>query len=213
MTWPVSVRRVGAGSWQRPLVGVGGQEAVGVVLRLLDVGLIEGVDADQRARDGGGELPAEELRAHIVGIAQRQAHDRLPRRFEAGDGGVLGGIEAFVRAQVDEDAVLAVDGGIAQRFALDGQDAFAFFAGALGDQLLQPVAKGGDGWRDGDGRPCRAREARPRRGWRQARHRDFSRQKHPPRRPDAWRRARSSSFATSMPRIAAGTIPKKESAE
>src|ERR1700737_1921227 len=37
------------------------QDALGGVLRFLDVGLIERVDAEHRARDGGGELPTEKL--------------------------------------------------------------------------------------------------------------------------------------------------------
>src|SRR5919108_3753444 len=36
------------------------------VFRLLDVRLIEGVDAEDRARDGRGELPAEELSTEVV---------------------------------------------------------------------------------------------------------------------------------------------------
>ena len=48
-------------------------------------------------------------------------------------------VEFIVRAQVDEEAVIAVDSRRAQRLTLHRQDALALFAGALGEQLLQPV--------------------------------------------------------------------------
>ncbi len=51
------------------------------------------------------------------------------------------------QAQVDEDAVVAVDLGRAQRLTDNWQDAAALFAGALGDELLDPVGKIGDGGR------------------------------------------------------------------
>src|SRR5262249_3087982 len=44
------------------------EHLVRLVLRGLDVGLVEWVDADHRPRDGDGELPAEELLAELVRI-------------------------------------------------------------------------------------------------------------------------------------------------
>ena len=46
------------------------QDAVGVILRLLHIGLVEGVDAQHRARDGRRELPAEELGAQVIGVCR-----------------------------------------------------------------------------------------------------------------------------------------------
>ena len=59
----------------------------------------------------------------------------LELRLRVATGGV-GGLDR------DEDAVVAVDRGRAQRLAGDGQDALAFLAGALGDQLLDPQPDG-----------------------------------------------------------------------
>ena len=42
------------------------------------VRLIEGVDAENGTGDGRRELPAEELLAEVVGIVERNAHDRMP---------------------------------------------------------------------------------------------------------------------------------------
>ena len=45
------------------------------------------------------------------------------------------------RADIDEEAVVAVKVGIAQRLAIDRDQALALLAGRLGDQLLGPCAK------------------------------------------------------------------------
>ena len=46
------------------------EQLTGPVLRLLDVRLVERVDLEDRARDGGGELPAEELGAEVVRVVE-----------------------------------------------------------------------------------------------------------------------------------------------
>src|SRR5262249_16678315 len=53
-------------------VDAAGEDLGGAVLRLLHVRLVEGVDPEDRACDGGGELPAEELLPELVRI--REAH-------------------------------------------------------------------------------------------------------------------------------------------
>src|SRR2546430_1313658 len=42
------------------------------VLRLLDVRLVERVDLEQVARDGGRELPPEELAADVIGVVDQR---------------------------------------------------------------------------------------------------------------------------------------------
>src|SRR5829696_5077303 len=44
------------------------EQRVGAVLGRLHVGLVEGVDPEDRARDGDGELPAEELLTQLVRV-------------------------------------------------------------------------------------------------------------------------------------------------
>ena len=94
-------------------------------LALLDVRLVERVDAQRPAGDGGGVLPGQELRAErpddgragsgaVVSVApRRRAGRRRPARCP-GASGVL-----------DDD----------------GQQALAPLAGGLGDELLGPVAE------------------------------------------------------------------------
>ena len=54
-----------------------------------DIGLVEGVDADDRAGDRGGDFPAEEFLAEIVNVGERDADDRMAGLFERRDFGVL----------------------------------------------------------------------------------------------------------------------------
>src|SRR5690348_13496348 len=68
---------------QRLLRGILLQDGIGAVLGLLHVGLIEGVDAEQRARDGRSELPTEELSAQVVAVAQRQRNTGCPAAASA----------------------------------------------------------------------------------------------------------------------------------
>src|ERR1039457_1284792 len=44
---------------QRTVLHIPAEQTLGVVLRFLHIGLIEGIDAEQRSRNRGGELPQE----------------------------------------------------------------------------------------------------------------------------------------------------------
>ncbi len=52
---------------------------------------------------------------------------------------------------MDEEAVVAVGGGLAEGLAGDGQHAGALLAGGLGDQLLEPQADAGQRRRHHEG--------------------------------------------------------------
>ena len=53
------------------------------------VGLVERVNADDGARHGGRDLPAEELLAKIVDVVQVDAHDRMPCARQRYDASIL----------------------------------------------------------------------------------------------------------------------------
>src|SRR5712692_8680524 len=78
-------RRVREPARLLPLLG---QPVRGQLARL-DVGLIEGIDPEDRARHRRRELPAEELGAEVVGVLHVDLDDRVARRLEGGDGRVL----------------------------------------------------------------------------------------------------------------------------
>src|SRR4029079_5747986 len=60
-------------------------------LASLHVGLIEGVDADDRAGYRGRDFPAEELLPEVVRFAERDADHRVSRLLERTHPGILRG--------------------------------------------------------------------------------------------------------------------------
>ena len=46
-----------------------------------------------------------------------------------------------LQTEVGEDAIVAVDVGLAERFAVDGNDALADLAGGFGEKLFEPRAE------------------------------------------------------------------------
>ncbi len=87
-------------------------------LRGLDVGLIERIHPEHRARDGGRKFPSIEFGAERVAIGPLDAHDRMTRALEPLDRGVGGRIRRAGRSQMDEHAIAAVDVGRARRLLL-----------------------------------------------------------------------------------------------
>src|SRR6266550_8705971 len=79
-------------------------------LRLLDVGLIEGVDAQTLAQCRGRVLPAQELGAEVLGLGREDAGLR----------------DLHIRR------------GAAGRILHNGNHATPVLAGAFGDELLDP---------------------------------------------------------------------------
>ncbi len=79
--------------------------------------------------------------------------------FEGGELRIMGGIVLALDAQVDEEAVVAVDGDVADGLAVDGNQTLAFLAGGLSDELLGPGAKIGDLLRGEDRQLVAALEA------------------------------------------------------
>ena len=77
--------------------------------------------------------------------------DRVALAFEVAHGLVLMRVGASVEAQVDEEAVAAVDGGHVDGFPVDGDHALAFLAGGFGDELLGPGPEGVDARRRDEG--------------------------------------------------------------
>ncbi len=121
------------------------EDRSGVVLALLDVGLVERVDAQNGARDGGCDFPAEKLATQVELIAQCERRDRLPGLLQSLDARV---VWVVGQADVEEEAVLTVGIRQAERLTLNGDEALATLTGALGQQLLNPVAERLDSGRE-----------------------------------------------------------------
>ena len=92
-------------------------------------------------RDGGGDLPAEELLADGERAGHVDAHDDGAGRLERGDAGILRRVGRGGEPQVDEDAIGAVAIGGASASRSTGTIALPVLARRLGDQLLEPGAQ------------------------------------------------------------------------
>ena len=117
---------------QCPGLLVGRGQIAGLDLARLDIGLVERVDADDRAGDRGRHLPAEEFLSELHRVGDDDPHHRLARRFERGDRVLLLGILVSGEPQIGEEPVVAVDRGGSERLGVDRHDPLAELAGRLG---------------------------------------------------------------------------------
>src|SRR5262249_39348207 len=96
---------------QRATRLISGGKLAGLLLACFDVGLVERVDPEDRARYRGRDLPTENLLTDVVAVGHIDPHDGMPRLFERGDGLVLLPIGPAGQPHVDKQAILAVDVG------------------------------------------------------------------------------------------------------
>ena len=189
------------------------QQARGGVLAFLHVGLIERIDGKRHARDHRGHFPAEEFRAEIGGSGHADFGQRRAALFERRDRARDGGIVVPVERERHRDGALLEQLQWRIRTGHDRHDAAAFLAGAFGDELLDPVGQ-------------RLELARREQKELVAALHRAARRAAPPVAAQDWfpaaacgplaaiiSEAVSRMALTSMPHSAAGTRPKKESAE
>ena len=89
--------------------------------------------------------------AEVVRIVQREGYHRVAGTGESVEARGAAVIGIAGEGEFDEDSIVVVNAGIAQRLAVDGHDALAFLAGALGDELFDPGADGPEGGRGDEG--------------------------------------------------------------
>src|SRR5204862_4788762 len=75
---------------------VTGQRGDHVVLRGLDVRLVERVDVQERAAVRGRQLPGDHLRADVVQVGQRAALDVVAGALDGGDGRIVAAVQPEV---------------------------------------------------------------------------------------------------------------------
>ena len=83
----------------------------------------------------------------MIGSLQYDTRDRMPGFFERRQLVIVRLVGLGFGSQFNEHAIVAVYGGHAERFAVDGDQAFAVLAGGLCNQLLRPRAEVGDRFR------------------------------------------------------------------
>ena len=114
------------------------------LLGLLDVRLVERVDAEDRAGDRGRDLPAERLGAEVDRVGDLDPDDRVAGRLERVGQGVAAAVGPAGQGEPDERPVGAVGLDRTERLEVDRDDPDAVLAGALGDELLGPGAEARD---------------------------------------------------------------------
>ena len=87
------------------------------------------MDAHHRSGYRSGNLPTEELSEDLVEVRDFDGDDGLSGCFEGGYTGVLARVGGACVANVNEEAVVAVDRGRGQGFAVHRGDALAQLAG------------------------------------------------------------------------------------
>src|SRR6266850_7035226 len=65
----------------------------------------------------------------------------MPSLFECRDGCILRLVGLRRQAQISENAIVAISGGLGKALAIHGNDAFSTFSRGFGDQLFEPSSK------------------------------------------------------------------------
>jgi len=110
----------------------------------LHVRLVERIDTENRAGDGGRYLEAEKLLADMVDRFHHDADDGMAGRLQGLEPRIMRGVVFALGTDIDEETIVAVTSGIAERLAVDRNQALALFAGGFRDQLLGPGAEIGN---------------------------------------------------------------------
>ena len=172
---PALERRIGAGVAQRLGVGVVGikidgfagnhrrlgrqragllercRQFAGLDLAGFDVGLIERIDADDRAGDRGRDLEAEKFLADIVRAIPARCGPPDDRPLSSASSlASSSGIFVACERKLDEETIVAVNLRHAERLAVDRDETLAVLAGRFGEQLLGPGAEIGEAGRRQD---------------------------------------------------------------
>ncbi len=185
-----------------------------LVLARLDIRLVERIDADDRAGDGGGDLPAEEFLADVPDILHADPRDRMAGPLQRLHRLALRRIDLPVQLQIGEEPVAAVALGHGERLAGQRDQPASLLACTLRQKLLQPRAEIGDSWRGND-RHLVAAEARCRdaHGDAELHTRILRGRAHRRRRIVASSASSQADASTSRPMAAAGTRPNFDSTE
>ena len=130
--------------WQRAGFFESGGQLAGLDLGGFDIRLVERIDAEDGACHSSRDLEPKEFLADVVDRFHDDANDRMSGLFQRGELVVVGCVGFALGAEVDEEAIAAVSPGVAERLAIDRDQALAILAGRLRDQLFGPGAEIGD---------------------------------------------------------------------
>ena len=115
-----------------------------------NVWLVECVDSDNRARNSGGNFPAEKFLAECVHVWQRYANHWIAGFFERCNCCILPLVRFVRELQIRENAIVPVGIGLRGLLAVHWNNSLANFARGFGNQLLKPCAEVENSWRSDD---------------------------------------------------------------
>ena len=127
------------------------EDPIGIVFTLLNIRLVEGMDAEDMSGHGCGKLPSKEFGSQVISIAQMELEDGMSRIAEFLDLSIESLVLITPETQIDEQAVVPIGGRRENRFLRDGNQACSLLPRTLGKQLFHPQAEGGEGRRCDDG--------------------------------------------------------------
>src|SRR3989338_2082537 len=112
------------------------------LLRELYIRLIKGMDAHDRAGSGYRNLPAKKLLSEIGLFLETNVDYRVTGSFKRCNLLTQPLVVVSFHQQAGEESIRAVELGRPREFVNNGDNAFALFSRALGDELLDPSRKG-----------------------------------------------------------------------
>ena len=123
------------------------EHAAGALLGLLDVRLVERVDAQDRARERGRDLPASHLAGQIDRVVELDLDNRMAGRAKLAEEALpIAPCRAIAvdEGEVHECPIRSISGSVANGLQVDRDDAHAVLARGLRDELLCPRAEARD---------------------------------------------------------------------
>ena len=113
-------------------------QLAGLDLGVLDVGLVEGIDTEHGPCDRGRDLKAEKFLTDVVDRFHDDTDHGMPGLLQRGQFFIVRSIVFAFGPDVDEEPVPSIQRHLANRFAVDRDQALAFLAGGFRDQLFGP---------------------------------------------------------------------------
>ena len=132
-----------------------------LILARLDIRLVKGINANDRASHGGRDLPAEEFLAYVPDVLHADTSDRMARPLQRRHRLALQCILLSLKLKVGKEPVVAIAFGCCKRLVCERDQPAPVLARAFRQKLFQPSAEIGDSRRRND-RDLVAAEARGR---------------------------------------------------
>src|SRR4029077_17885469 len=132
-----------------------------LILARLDIRLVEGINANDRASHGGRYLPAEEFLAYVPDVLHADTRDRMASSLQRRHRLALQCILLSIKLKGGKETVVAIALGCCHRLVCERDQPATVLARAFRQKLFQPSSEIGDSRRRND-RDLVAAEARGR---------------------------------------------------